>query len=681
MKRFIAGLVGGVLIASGVAGIAPAAQAGTTFVYNGSFQIIGYSSPDTGSIEVKDLTAVDGNLVSGSVIVHATPSGKSPADCMSNALSGTTALIASSQQQTLAGGQLCGAGTIDFSGVGTSSLNVAGMSLSVYGNIIYGTLAPGQQPVVGTLPAPVKAALDCSATLDYPGQRLVVSVLKGNPDAATYEVSLAGTSLPTYTIDARRPIPFELVTDFDQLTMGTPISASIVAKRAIDGAIVADCTPAAVTPLLPGAPSIEGGIVVPQGGTEATVNYSVANPEAVRGIEYQLDGRGTWLRPGGSAPTSGAGGSFTLTGLTEGKHTIQLWSVGYGINAAPTKGTPEGFTIRLAIKPGTGASTARPSQGTAIGSTTAKPVAAPPAQPVSTVVGTSNGAGTGTNGALAANTGDAGIDAPCLAKDGTLYPNQYSTVGSQLTMAPNTRGMGAARSFIVTAGALPPGVQLDRSFGVLYGVTTAAGSWVTTVQATFADGSTKSSQFTTRVDTDPQTLQYAAQNIGVVGSRVAIAASTNAPVTGTTYKIVCGELPAGTKFDSRTGTITGTPTAVDLMPTPLRVAETNASGKAAASFLFVVQKTGFTAISYPAHPHLRVGRTARIQPTVNGVGEIALFRMWKGKLQRGLRLNPTTGVITGKPVNPGPTHTITIVAVTKGGALLTAAPMKISTKR
>jgi hypothetical protein len=55
--------------------------------------------------------------------------------------------------------------------------------------------------------------------------------------------------------------------------------------------------------------------------------------------------------------------------------------------------------------------------------------------------------------------------------------------------------------------------------------------------------------------------------------------------------------------------------------------------------------------------------------------------MWKGKLQRGLRLDTKTGVITGKPVNPGPTHTITIVAVTKGGALLTAAPMKISTKR
>ena len=59
--------------------------------------------------------------------------------------------------------------------------------------------------------------------------------------------------------------------------------------------------------------------------------------------------------------------------------------------------------------------------------------------------GTSNGAGTGTNGALAASTGDAGIDAPCLAADGTLYPNQYSTVGSQLTMAPNTRGMGKAK--------------------------------------------------------------------------------------------------------------------------------------------------------------------------------------------------------------------------------------------
>ena len=96
-------------------------------------------------------------------------------------------------------------------------------------------------------------------------------------------------------------------------------------------------------------------------------------------------------------------------------------------------------------------------------------------------------------------------------------------------MAPNTHGLGKAKAFTVVAGALPPGMQLDRTFGVLFGVTTQPGSWVTTIKAKFADGSTKTSQFTTRVDADPQTLQYAAQNIGSVGTGIAIAPTTNAP--------------------------------------------------------------------------------------------------------------------------------------------------------
>lgn len=661
MKRVIAGSVGFILMASGIAAIAPAAHAATVWEFPS-----GQIAAGAGTISISNLAITDGNVTGGSVLL----TGPST-NCGTRTFSGNSAVFSDYGAFGCFGSQLL---SVDSKGALTFT---TGPDFAAYGLTMPGSAT---STFTGSQPKPTEQPLTgCSATLDYRNQQVVVRLTDRNPDAATYEVSLSGTSLPTYTVDASRPIPWALITDFDKLTMGDPITGSIVAKRAFDGAVVARCTTNTVTPLLPGVPSFDGGIIVPQGGTEATVNYSVANPEAVQGIEYQLDGRGTWLRPGGSAPVSGAGGSFTLTGLAEGKHTIQLWSVSYGINTDPTMGTPEVFTIRPTIKPG--ASTTRPSQSTVIGSTPAKPVAVPPAQPVSTVAGTSNGAGTGTNGALAANTGDAGIDAPCLATDGTLYPNQYSTVGSQLTMAPNTHGMGAARSFIVTAGALPPGVQLDRAFGVLYGVTTVAGSWVTTVQATFADGTTKSSQFTTRVDADAQTLQYAAQNIGIVGSRIAIAASTNAPVTGTTYKLVCGELPAGTKFDSRTGTITGTPTAVDLMPTPLRVAETSATGKAAASFLFVVQKNGFTAISYPTHPHLRVGHIARIRPTVNGVGEIAQFRMWKGKLPRGLHLNATTGLIWGKPLSTGPTHTISLHAVTKGGALLTSNSMRISTRR
>lgn len=258
-----------------------------------------------------------------------------------------------------------------------------------------------------------------------------------------------------------------------------------------------------------------------------------------------------------------------------------------------------------------------------------------------------------------------------------IHAADPSTVGSQLTMAPNTRGLGAAKVFTVVEGALAPGMQLDRTYGVLFGVPTVSGSWVTTVQALFADGTKKSSQFTTRIDPDPQTLQYAAQNIGSVGSAISIAPTTNAPSVGTTYTIVCGELPAGLRFDPRTGSILGKPTTVVARPTPLRVAERSSSGTASASFILVVNKAGTVAFHYPAHPHASVGSRIAIRPMVAGVGEIAQFRMWKGKLPRGLHLNRVTGVISGRIAHRGPTHTITVVAVTRGGALITSAPMRL----
>ncbi len=668
MKRFVAASVGAVLILGGSAATAPSAHAATVWRFaSDAITLPDSFSSKTATLAITNLELTNGSITGGSLGISST--GGASIFCRTSTFSANVATFADTGYAGCTGDL---AFTVDPQG----RLSVSSQALGNSRFLFTGT-ATGS--VVGTQPAPTVVSLDtCLLSLDYPQQLASVTLTKGNADADAYSVTFPGTAFPPTTF-VKADLPFELEIDFSLLSMGSPLKARIDATRDFDGMVVASCDTNQVTPLAPGAPRIDGDVVAPQGGSSATINYGLDNAVAVQGIEYQLDGRGSWVRPGGTAPTGGAGGSFSISGLSNGKHSIQLRSVGYGATPTIVEGVLTGFTMGTPGKPSSNA--VRPSQGTAIGSSPAKPVAAPPTQPVSTVAGTSNGAGTGTNGALAANTGDAGIDAPCLAKDGTLYPNQYSTVGSQLTMAPNTRGLGAATSFIVTAGTLPPGVQLDRTYGILYGVTTSPGSWVTTVQATFTDGTTTSSQFTTRVDSDPQTLQYAAQNIGVVGTRVAIAPSTNAPIAGTTYKIVCGELPAGTTFDTRTGTITGTPTAQVRRPTPLRVAETNAAGKAAASFLFVVQKTGFTAISYPAHPHLRAGRMARIHPTVTDVGDIALFRMWKGKLPRGLRLNPVTGAITGKPLRAGPAHTITIVAVSTGGALLTAAPMRISTRR
>jgi hypothetical protein len=648
MKRLIAGVASAAVVLGGLVGFAPTVSAATSWDYaSGRPFTLSDGQGSTATVTISNVRVTGGSM-SGRVGLA---NGRYA--CSTQAFSDLTA-------QFSLGGQYdpC-SGTITFSVDSAGVLSVSDSSVYIPSTLLTG---PGTGSAQGT-----EWKLACSAALNGSAGADVTWT-----DPVTGATGYTVTALPADAqASASSGTTSATVTG---LKPGTAYAFTVTASA--NGAGPPPCTTAKPIWTPPAAPQVDGTpVTVPVGGL-MTVNYSLPDPTGVQGIEYQIDG-GPWLRPGGVAPVGGKGGSFTVSGLTSKDLSLTLRSVGDDAGGPLWTATATVTSVSFAKTP----LPKPPSLASAAGSTSTAPVPAPAAAPVSAVSGSSNGSGTGTNGALAASTGDAGIDAPCLAQDGTLYPTQYSTVGSQLTMAPNTRGLGKASAFTVVAGALPPGMQLDRTFGVLFGVTTQTGSWVTTIKAKFADGSTKTSRFTTRVDADPQTLQYAAQNVGSVGTGIAIAPTTNAPVTGTTYELVCGTLPSGTKFDTRTGLITGKPTAVVAMPTPLRVAETSTTGKAAASFIFVVNRAGTTSISYPAHPHVRVGKRVAIRPTVAGVGDIAVFRMWKGKLPKGLRLNKVTGVVTGRIAHRGPTHTITIVAVTKGGALLTAAPMRLRLQR
>jgi hypothetical protein len=653
MNRLAAGITAFLILVGGIAQASPATASTTWEFSNAPFTLSdGFGS--TANVVVQRMS-VTGSTATGYVRISDSAGRYT---CYSQDFSATTVSWVSGSFSPCSG-------SVTFSVDPMGVLSISDSGILVEGRLFTGAGSGSAQGIAQT--PVVVPLLDCTASTDVTAQEINID-WTDNPDATTYDVAVSGLSGASITVGPG----VAAGADFSALTPGTSYNATVTAKRA-DGQTVATCTTNdAWTP--PAEPVVNSTVPVAAGGL-LTVNYSLTDATGVQGIEYRIDS-GRWLRPGGVAPVNGTGGSFALSGLAAKDLTLELRTVGAdagGPLTTQSASTPVAFPKPPTVRP--------TSPGSVVGATAAVPVAAPPAVPVSNVAGTSNGAGTGTNGALAATTGDGGIDAPCLAADGTLYPNQYATVGSQLTMAPNTRGMGEATSFTVVGGTLAPGMQLDRTYGVLFGTTTQAGSFVTTVKARFKDGSTKTSEFTTRVDADPQTLQYAARNIGVVGKATDIGPTTSAPSSGTTYAVVCGELPAGTRFDSATGLITGRPTRPVLLPTPLRVAETSPTGRAAASFIFVVTRAGSSSFSYPAHPHLRAGKRAAIRPTITGPRDFVVFRTSKGKLPKGLRLNSKTGVITGKVRHASRPHIITIVAVTKGGALVTGAPMKITLRR
>ncbi|MFM8352443.1 MAG: putative Ig domain-containing protein, partial [Actinomycetales bacterium] len=446
-------------------GVAPPASAAPTWNFpSGTFTLSDILG-DTASLTISNMK-VTGSSATGYLYLS---NGRY--SCSTGSFSGLTATF------TLGSYDPC-YGTVSFAVDSSGRLTVSGNSVYIPATLL---TVPGLGSVQGTQPAPTVVPLtNCRLGFDESVPALEAS-WAANPDAATYDITLSGgggtafSGLTTTSVS----IPSGIGVNLDPGPGASEAyTVTVTAKRG-DGATVATCS-ASTTLARPNAPTIDSMVPVPVGGL-LTVNYSLPTPYYVQGVEYRID-KGPWIRPGGTAPAGGVGGSFTVSGIASRKFEVTLRSVGTADTGGFTaEGTPEPVVFVAApSKSPTGAS--RP----AIGSTAQAPVAPVPALPSSTVSGTSNGVDAGARGALAAGSGDAGIDAPCLAQDGTLYPTLYSTIGSQLTMAPNTRGMGSVTSFAVVGGALPPGMQVDRAYGIVFGVPTQAGSWTTTVRARLA---------------------------------------------------------------------------------------------------------------------------------------------------------------------------------------------------
>ncbi|QGM46128.1 Ig domain-containing protein [Methylocystis heyeri] len=134
---------------------------------------------------------------------------------------------------------------------------------------------------------------------------------------------------------------------------------------------------------------------------------------------------------------------------------------------------------------------------------------------------------------------------------GTIY-NQFVSVANGTS--PYT--------YAVTSGALPPGVTLDATLGILYGVPTTAGATSFTITATDSTGLTGSQTYTPKivplmnVTLTPTSLPDGAltvaysQYIGGIGG-----------TTPYTYAVMSGTLPAGLTLDASSGNLSGTPTA------------------------------------------------------------------------------------------------------------------------
>ena len=119
------------------------------------------------------------------------------------------------------------------------------------------------------------------------------------------------------------------------------------------------------------------------------------------------------------------------------------------------------------------------------------------------------------------------------------------------------------------------------------------------------------------------------------------------------FSLIKGSLPPGLKLDSDTGAITGTPTKAGSFGFTVLV--TGANNSAASTKVTIKVQAGplSPALSYPKGKGEQGERLVPLVPHTSGLSGAVRYRLVSGSLPSGVRLNASTGRITGKPAEHG----------------------------
>jgi large repetitive protein len=211
----------------------------------------------------------------------------------------------------------------------------------------------------------------------------------------------------------------------------------------------------------------------------------------------------------------------------------------------------------------------------------------------------------------------------------------------------------------VASGALPDGIGLNATTGLLSGTPTSAGTFSFQLSVGDQHGTKATGTFSIVVAA-PLTISTAPTlPAGVSGLPYSTTLAATGGTVPYTWSVLpqAGPTPPGLALNPSTGALTGTPTASGSYQFLAGVAD--AAGHTASKLLSVDIAAALTITTASPLPEGAVGSAYQLQFTATGGTPAYAWSIASGALPAGLALDPASGMLSGNP-SAGGTFDVTI---------------------
>ncbi|MFG1691469.1 putative Ig domain-containing protein [Gemmatimonadota bacterium] len=233
-------------------------------------------------------------------------------------------------------------------------------------------------------------------------------------------------------------------------------------------------------------------------------------------------------------------------------------------------------------------------------------------------------------------------------------------------------GGGGAYTWSISSGALPTGLSLADSTGIISGTPTVGGTFDFDIQVASGDGQTATKSLSILIH-GPLGITTTALPSGSVGVAYDQTLAASGGEGGYTWSIIAGALPTGLSLVESTAAISGTPTAAGTFDFDVQVSSSDGQTASKSLSILIRGILEIKTVSLPdGHLGVAYSRTLKAQ----GGDSVYTWSISAGALPVGLSLAASTGSITGTPTELG-TFDFD-VQVTSGDGQTAARPLSIT---